>query len=507
MKKLLIVLSLLLCFATAFPQREGFFNVYEQAEKSFCASAAIETDDGSLIVAVYDYYGGRGELKKLSDDGVLLKRLPIGNDEAFTGLDGLYRDPWHSDAFYAIGHVTRRDEQTSKPFVMRFSEELELLYWKEVDLPADSRELSMSRAILTKEGDFLYATWLGPQGGYHRLYMRIALDGTLTRFHEETEDCGIGIMVNAIFEFPEGNCFGEYRNSYRIPGYIALQPRLFGFNDDLVFDTLKEYGNILETLGDTVHSIMHQAAGNGTVRVFNDSILLFSNRTFEDWHIGTTTFETDRSTLFFSSDLEGKIKDYLVIGSKNNSNEVPVAFNAIDIAKDGQGIYHGCYSHDDVISTPFPNRLVITKTDENLSVAWEKAYTYPSRFLQATYLLATNDGGCIVTGGAYDEASSHYDLFVLKIDADGSVGTSEIVVEAVRPYAFWPNPARDELRLQYSPDVKPAQAELFDLQGRLVLRQRNGLETLNLQGLAPGAYTLRVTLEDGKTFSDKVVKE
>lgn len=64
MKIILIVLSLSLYCAKAFSQRESFFNVYEQAEKSFCASAAIETDDGCFIIAVYDYYGGCGELKK-----------------------------------------------------------------------------------------------------------------------------------------------------------------------------------------------------------------------------------------------------------------------------------------------------------------------------------------------------------------------------------------------------------------------------------------------------------
>ena len=70
--------------------------MYEQADKSFCPSAAIETEDSCLIIAVFDYYGGRGELKKLSKDGVLLKRLPIGNDDVFSGVEGLYRDPWHT---------------------------------------------------------------------------------------------------------------------------------------------------------------------------------------------------------------------------------------------------------------------------------------------------------------------------------------------------------------------------------------------------------------------------
>ncbi|MBR7023937.1 MAG: T9SS type A sorting domain-containing protein, partial [Bacteroidales bacterium] len=61
--------------------------------------------------------------------------------------------------------------------------------------------------------------------------------------------------------------------------------------------------------------------------------------------------------------------------------------------------------------------------------------------------------------------------------------------------------------LHSPPDVTPKSIELYDLQGRLVRSQRNGLESLNLQGLSAGQYVMKVTLENGKVFSDKVVKE
>ena len=76
-----------------------------------------------------------------------------------------------------------------------------------------------------------------------------------------------------------------------------------------------------------------------------------------------------------------------------------------------------------------------------------------------------------------------------------------------RPYMFYPNPAQDQLHLQYSPDVQPNQVELYDLQGRLVRSQGNAFETVDLGQLPAGTYTLRVTMQDGQTFSDKVVKE
>ena len=63
-----------------------------------------------------------------------------------------------------------------------------------------------------------------------------------------------------------------------------------------------------------------------------------------------------------------------------------------------------------------------------------------------------------------------------------------------------------QTHLQYSLDTTATQIELYDLQGRMVRSQRNDLENLNLQGLSSGTYTMHVTLENGKVFSDKVVK-
>ncbi len=92
------------------------------------------------------------------------------------------------------------------------------------------------------------------------------------------------------------------------------------------------------------------------------------------------------------------------------------------------------------------------------------------------------------------------------INDNGTNGTPEMD-KYIRPYAYYPNPAQDQLPLQYSPDVQPACIELFDLQGRLVSKQSQGLDNIELQGLAPGQYVMKVTMEDGKTFTDKVVKE
>ena len=100
------------------------------------------------------------------------------------------------------------------------------------------------------------------------------------------------------------------------------------------------------------------------------------------------------------------------------------------------------------------------------------------------------------------------DLVRLLLNHDGTDGVNEDNSEAMaRPYTFYPNPVNDQLRMEFSPDVQPAQVELYDLQGRLVHTQRNNLERIDMSQLPAGTNTMRIIMEDGKGYSDKVVKQ
>ena len=159
--------------------------------------------------------------------------------------------------------------------------------------------------------------------------------------------------------------------------------------------------------------------------------------------------------------------------------------------------------------------MTAVKMDRDLNVIW-KRYCYKPGEIDASNLWSTysgllddaegNETGVYVAGYSYRLADDKGGLFFFFLDDEEltAVGESGIVV---RPYTYYPNPTRDVLHLQFSPDVTPKQIELYDLQGRLVRVQRNGLETLEMNGLAAGTYTMRVTLENGQVFSDKVVKE
>ena len=61
--------------------------------------------------------------------------------------------------------------------------------------------------------------------------------------------------------------------------------------------------------------------------------------------------------------------------------------------------------------------------------------------------------------------------------------------------------------MEFSPDVTPRQVELYDIQGRLVGIQNNGFESVEMGQLPSGFYTMRIIMEDGANYSEKVVKQ
>ncbi|MBQ6305496.1 MAG: T9SS type A sorting domain-containing protein [Bacteroidales bacterium] len=154
--------------------------------------------------------------------------------------------------------------------------------------------------------------------------------------------------------------------------------------------------------------------------------------------------------------------------------------------------------------------MTVVKMDSDLNVEWKRYCETPEELMYVdpfgTQLSITvedgegNENG-FVCSETYQEGVIH-----LILTHDGIPASVECSIE-VRPYAFYPNPVKEQLLMQFSPDVQPKQIELYDLQGRLVRTQGNAFESIDMGQLPAGTYTMRVTLENGETYSDKVVKE
>ena len=184
-----------------------------------------------------------------------------------------------------------------------------------------------------------------------------------------------------------------------------------------------------------------------------------------------------------------------------NSSSIGYGACPIGLVKDSEGCFYYAYDTQNLMFTD-KGQVAVAKLDADFNVLWQRFCLEPEGFYRHGSVITVLDDGGVAVGGGY---MGRPEVFFLIVNDDYD-GMEEQGV-FIRPYACYPNPAQDELRLHYSPDVTPTQIELYDLQGRLVKTQRTGLESLNLQGIAAGTYTMRVTLQDGKVFSDKVIKE
>ena len=157
------------------------------------------------------------------------------------------------------------------------------------------------------------------------------------------------------------------------------------------------------------------------------------------------------------------------------------------------------------------------KMDHDFNVEWKRY----CKFLENVRLLTNfcipikddegHEGMAIMGQSVIIDDENEYGsgFFYIFLYHDGTVGVSEgdMGVILVRPYAFYPNPAQDQLRMEFSPDVQPTMVELYDLQGRLVRTQGHAFEHIDISQLPAGIYTVHVTMQDGQVFSDTVVKE
>ena len=157
--------------------------------------------------------------------------------------------------------------------------------------------------------------------------------------------------------------------------------------------------------------------------------------------------------------------------------------------------------------------VIVVKMDTDLNVKWTRLCKTNNLNIQPIFghsILYKDElgeeEGIAWVGGGLDTSTNRSGLVFFLLNHDGTVDINESGIE-VRPYAYYPNPARDQLHMEFSPDVQPAQVELYDLQGRLVRTQSKAFGNIDMSQLPAGTYTMRVIMEDGMTYSDKVVKE
>ena len=492
-------------------QESRFLFTYTDEDHSWFAKDAIETASGDFIIGAQNDWGSESLLLKLSPDGTILSETPIMATDTNVLLCRLFRSPNEQKGGYmAFCPCKPSDHSQAAILFVWFDEALEITFCKAIKCPfmeagdsfADVKFLTLASSIVAtftiRQNDVpIGPTFLAQISNEYEFVSCQRLDSISTVCNLFlAEDDKIGLFYSKL-------------NSSHM-GILTFDKTLQLIDRAIISTwTVPEGSN-----GDFFHYTIFDMMNSQAAMLPNGSYLVSAKLHENLFHTNGYPYKDDRSVVLakYENDFH-QPENMIVMEHMNDSIEFPSFYRSMDFRETdevtGCDVYQ-CSILNELpqwgLFQPYPTGIVVTKTDQDLNLIWKKRFLTDKNY-QPTIINATADGGCLVVGSIGDYQTQRFDVFALKINADGSVGTKETIVEDICPYACWPNPANDVLHLHFSPDVQPAQAELYDLQGRLVRTWRNGMERISLQGLAPGTYTMRVALEDGTVFTDKVVKE
>ena len=536
----ILILALLVAAFPISAQERGFFRIFplEDNMPFLLSMSMAETQDGSFVLAIDNSAGSLEatwkRLLKLSSEGELLHSVPFGNENEMYIIYNIFQHPNDPNMYIGTGikhtlfQTSPYEQYTAVPFFVHFDDNLNIIsqhlcQWP--DAYQDPIEVTCRYTLLKNRNIFsVFAFDLPSDTIPHyvrRLFAEMSLDGEFEFYALDTAASYPGFRgAEAVFEFPDSGAKGMLRlyNKHIQGNQYEGTHGLYRLNKNLEASLLNDYHYIYSDSITGWHHLelyyLHVLFESATtVSALNDSTLLFPLKGSESvqWiSFDSTVFIDEETPVLLKTDTEGNLRQFHLLGRMNDTIEAfppsPIALTEPDGA--GRTCFYCChYSHQwDYLESP--NALIITKFNEDFDILWRKRYALPKTYLEPKGILATSDGGCLIIGYASRgdlPYNGTYEWFALKLDSDGSEGSGEIIV--TNEIFIYPNPVSDVLHMGTPEDMHPKIVEFYDLQGRLVHSQSKAFENIDMSQLPAGTYTLRVTMEDGKIYSDKVVKE
>lgn len=395
--------------------------------------------------------------------------------------------------------VIKGEDNASYLNITFFDDQLNFNAEVEVTVPLADDEVKISRSgswLLDSNNDIILQYIIPSKEETH--FARFGLDGTLKYekvfYGSEMPYCtvtkGYGWHPQGLSQSSNNplryNYYGKLTQSSGI--------HVIAYELDASFDILNNYDLVNEW--GNYPATSENGNTNGMVSCDDGGALIVRDT---EWGTGN-----DKSTGVLKYDKDGNIEKEVWFNPFNNKLSY-----CSDLTKDSQGnIYLTLFK-----SNYGGMQVAVIKMDQDLNVVWEySGMNFDNEDIEDSYRFPTstaflNDETIAVIGKNYKYPTLVTGMFLKLLNKEkANSGISE-TGNSLRPYLCYPNPVEDRLTVHYSPDVKPLRVELLDMQGRLLGTQKGALESIDMQSLPAGTYTMRLVLDNGKTYSDKIIKQ
>ena len=467
---------------------------------------------------------------KVSPEGEIVGELSLGFEGRYSNIIGVVLDPNDPNCCYAFGKTHDNNLHCDRPYLAKFDHDLNLLWQKEIELPEYYRHNLSTCFTVDNEGNFFCMSMQMdpdiPMGALlKRLCYRLTSEGELDGMFEYPYLYKHPSYGEGVFMFTDGS--GDYGCVVEEEDHDQVKLARFNRNLELVGHRTvpMSYVELNYPISDWCFEFFVNTPAciplsNGSMIVAGSGHLARYDYTFPQ-----TLIQSDNVIGFLWVNPDDEVISCATVGERplEVGNTLHDSIKVMGPGRLlGEDAIYFSYLQGGLYGTDYDytHCFVVGKMDLEGNVLWRRYWDkYQPENGMRVYtpqsMAITSDDGCLISGYSYysdvngpNPNGPDPQLFVLKVFADGTLSVGEEDTEVhMRPYRLYPNPVGDQLHLQFSPDVTPENIELIDLQGRLVSSQSDQLETVGMEGLPAGVYTLRVTLSNGTVYSDKVVKQ
>lgn len=519
MKRQFLTVLLLIVGFCSYPQVRGFLSFYESEEHfSWEPRDIVETANGDYLVALRKAstnngdYGlcGIGKVLKISGDGLSCQELTLEKADTAIYLFRIFPSKLNPTEYIGFATSSVKGENYFL-MTMRFDKNLNIVNQKLVELPYHGNTLNDIK-LLSLENEYIAAAEYDLYSNKKTLVLyRISEGGDIL----QSSTC-------------EADSILKTYNLFRVHD----RPNCFGLFSTATYSSDASTG---VTLFDekTLQIYKREFFGPWTYRDPNNKPcwaffyfgwgwptgFMLTSIPDGDYVISAPLEEittgslprSNRSSIFVKADADFELtSNWQIIGHLNDTVEQPALYQSIDYTSDA--VYQ-CSMYNFCSTCDFPWQdqsmyLVVTKTDYDLNVIWQKRLLLDGDVYTPTNIIATSDGGCLITGMRYNNNEWRIDAFVLKLNADGTYnGLSQPEFTTDESITVYPNPTSNNIVVSGD---RLHEVEIYNFTGQKVASYRSANAenfVIDMSGLPSGFYLVNVTSGNGERHVKKVVKE
>lgn len=495
----LTLFSFFVFFPFADLSAQGWLYVAEApANTKWRPNDVIETPKQEFLISYWDY-DKTSTIIKLSPEGVLQSSRAITAPDTTIIISKLFFDK-DSSVFTAVGLCIPTSGEKEAMLTLKFDENLSILHRNVVSCTGLSRPI-LNMTILKHNHSYKMAF---TETDFSHDLAKFSLEGELQQW-QRLEIDSLRTICN-LFEIIENDeHFGVFanisNNSYASMGVLVFDDSL-----NLIKRTHFPQWEHLENNGCISYNYLYD----------NFNSMIISNMGLTGYLISARLRESlvspygqiikrDHSSIIAKTDMDFAMhEEYHIIERFNDTVETPAFYKSIDYYSPSSNshdkVYHCCMlgTATDEGWPNIPSTVIVTQIDEDFNIIWKKRVLSGEAY-SPFVITATSDGGCIIVGWVFDfNLEERFDLFALKINADGTVGLDEIQEESM---AFvYPNPVKETIRIG---GIEAKETVVYNTLGQCVMNFRGN--EANVEALVGGIYLLKVTDIDNKTQTLRVV--